>query len=125
MVGFAKNNFMYKVLIFSILIFSFCGISHADETQKLYELYKSTSTPKLYKRHIKRILKRQERKAIIRKKVGEKRNRKKKSINVLKSVSQISTEVKNNTIQSADASSNLAKYIVFLIPLKKPIQHFI
>ena len=106
-----------KTLIFSILIFSFCGISHADETRTLYELYKSTSTPKLYKRHIGKMLKRQERMAVIHKKVTEKRNKKQKRLKAIKAVSQFPT--KNNIIQSADASFKLGEVYSFPNPAKK------
>ncbi|MCG2726472.1 MAG: hypothetical protein L6420_09545, partial [Elusimicrobia bacterium] len=62
MVGFAKNIFIYKVLIFSVLIVGFCGISRADKrTNKLYELYNSTSTSANHKRILKHFIDKKER----------------------------------------------------------------
>ena len=110
---------MCKILIFSILIFSFCGISHANEIQELYEFYKSTSTPPLYKRHIGMMIKRLERRTAIRKKISERRNKRKKSVNALKSVSQSPVEIKNNIVQSADASFKLGEVYCFPNPAKK------
>ena len=98
-----------KMLIFSILIFSFCGISYADERiDKLYELYKSTSTPAIYKHRMRFILK------------GMKRRRtlidaaKKKHGKIVKPAAQ-----KMVLPQSADASFQVGEVYCFPNPAKK------
>ncbi|MCG2726402.1 MAG: T9SS type A sorting domain-containing protein [Elusimicrobia bacterium] len=105
---------MYKILIFSILIVSFCGISRADKrTDKLRKICDSVATPRIYKNILKRVIKNRE-SALERREKARHFRKKARAFSASKAES-----VEGISVQTADSAFKLGEVYCYPNPAKK------